>query len=63
MPDIAMCKDEDCPQKYDCYRYTAKPDFLQCYFEGKVRKDDLECDVFWANYESIKRLTAKKEAP
>lgn len=34
MPDISMCKDEDCIQKHICYRYTAIPsEYVQCYFK------------------------------
>lgn len=33
MPDIAMCKGDNCPLKRTCYRFTAKPsEYLQSYF-------------------------------
>ncbi len=38
MPDIAMCKNETCPLKNECYRFIAIPDeHWQSYtlFDGK----------------------------
>ena len=33
MPDITMCKGENCPMKENCYRYTAEPnEYHQSYF-------------------------------
>jgi len=32
MPDISMCKGEDCPLKETCYRYTAESSDYQAYF-------------------------------
>ena len=45
-PDISMCKEEKCPLKEKCYRYTAKPDEYQSYL---VDKKDIgkNCDLFW----------------
>jgi hypothetical protein len=32
MPDITMCQNNTCPQRTECYRWTAKPsEFLQSY--------------------------------
>ena len=31
MPDISMCRRDDCPKKLECYRFTAKPDSYQSY--------------------------------
>ena len=31
MPDISMCKNEECDKKDNCYRYTAMPDYMQSY--------------------------------
>ena len=54
MPDITMCKGNNCPHKEGCYRYTAKPDELaQSYFVNPPIKDG-KCDYFWGeNAESI----------
>lgn len=46
MPDIAMCKGDDCPLKEKCYRYLAKPDHYQSYFMIPPYKDG-KCDHFW----------------
>ena len=32
MPDITMCKGEDCEARVTCYRFTAKPSKYQSYF-------------------------------
>lgn len=31
MPDIAMCKNETCPMRKNCYRFCAKPGKHQSY--------------------------------
>ncbi len=33
MPDITMCKGDDCPLKNRCYRLTEKPSERQSWFE------------------------------
>ena len=40
MPDITMCKGNDCPLKENCYRYKAKPCEYQSYFMEAPYKDD-----------------------
>lgn len=54
MPDITMCKGNNCPYKEGCYRYTAKPDKLaQSYFVNPPIKDG-KCDHYWGeNAEAI----------
>ena len=47
MPDITKCRDEQCPAKDHCYRYTAKPSFYQSYFFGTPRKEDGTCTHYW----------------
>lgn len=32
MADITMCKGVGCEAKETCYRYTAKPSYMQSYF-------------------------------
>ena len=52
MPDIAMCENEKCPLKQDCFRYTATPsEHRQSYadFEPTVKDGKVSCDWFWAN--------------
>jgi len=50
MPDITMCAGGDCPKKEDCYRYKAKPSYLQTYFvEIPYDTEKQQCDAFWDN--------------
>lgn len=42
MPDISMCKNEKCPLRQDCYRFTAKPNEHQSYAEF----DEANCEYF-----------------
>ena len=50
MPDMAMCRDNECPIKERCYRYTAQPDkWNQVYGDFKYPKDAEKCDYFWSN--------------
>ena len=33
MPDISMCRGENCTKSANCYRFTAKPsEYWQAYF-------------------------------
>ena len=34
MPDMTMCKGEDCEARVTCYRFTATPSKHQSYFMG-----------------------------
>ena len=31
MPDITMCYSNNCPERQNCYRYTAKPSMYQSW--------------------------------
>jgi len=47
MPDIAMCKGDNCPLKEKCYRFIARPsEYGQTWFTEPPIKDG-ECDRFW----------------
>lgn len=47
MPDITMCKGNDCQLKQNCYRYKAEPSkYYQTYF-SKEPNDGLECKYYW----------------
>lgn len=48
MPDITMCKDNDCPKKEECHRFTAISDKMQSYFLQTPRKGK-ECVYYWPN--------------
>lgn len=52
MSDIAMCKNEDCPFRNNCYRFCATPSVNQCYglFAPRDAISGLkECYYFWEN--------------
>ena len=48
MPDISLCKNESCPLKDNCYRYTATPGEYQSYaeFEWEVIDQVAYCKYF-----------------
>lgn len=49
MPDITMCKDNDCPKKEECHRFTAISDKIgQPYFLQTPRKGK-HCVYYWPN--------------
>lgn len=58
MPDITMCKDQDCPKKDNCYRFTATPDELQIYYVNSPWFNN-QCEFFWDNqhHETIRRTS------
>lgn len=44
MPDIAMCRDENCVEREKCYRFTARPNpYWQVYFETPKRDEHGKC--------------------
>jgi len=49
MPDISMCRDVECPSRYECYRFMVKPDrFWQSYFCYLRRESGADrCPHFW----------------
>ena len=50
MADIAMCLNEDCPAKKNCYRQQAnKNPYGQYYGDFKIALNELGegCDHFW----------------
>ena len=41
MPDIAMCQNEECPRKTECYRYMATPSpYRQAYGDFDCKPGD-----------------------
>jgi len=48
MPDIAMCQNEKCSRRKDCYRHTANPSKYQSYGEFEEK----DCKYFWDNKKS-----------
>lgn len=49
MPDISMCKGDECPIKESCYRFTAKPsEYTQSWFVDVPYSKVMErCDYHW----------------
>ena len=48
MPDIAMCKGDNCPSKQTCYRFLATPsEYRQSYFYPTPTIVDKKCDEYW----------------
>ena len=39
MSDITKCRDNKCPSKNSCYRFTSKAGDFQSYFMESPRKD------------------------
>lgn len=61
MSDITKCKDEECPLKEKCFRYTSPASEYQSYFSGSPRNkndDSKICTSFWDN--SGKKKVVKK---
>jgi hypothetical protein len=64
--DITKCKDDTCPLKDLCYRFTCEADpEMQSYFMDSPRDQD-KCEMFWGiKSESIlnqlKNITNGKE--
>jgi hypothetical protein len=54
MPDITMCPGTNCPQKENCYRFTATPsEYYQSWFTKSPIKDG-KCDMYWGeNAEAV----------
>lgn len=46
MPDITMCAANECPKKYECYRYLAEPGRRQSYF-SEPKFNENGCAHFW----------------
>ena len=47
MPDITMCKNEECKLKEKCFRFTAIPSTFQSYFY--VNPNENSCEYFYNN--------------
>ena len=49
MADISKCKDNLCPSKDYCHRFTAPVGMYQ-YYQNFNREEDADnCDMFWSN--------------
>lgn len=60
MPDITMCRGDECPRKQSCYRYTAKASDYQSFFMTPPVKDG-ECDHYWEDEpKELMRISGSK---
>lgn len=46
MPDYALCRNEKCPSKDHCYRFTARPSGHQVYAVFTVPPKRDRCDYY-----------------
>lgn len=55
MPDITMCKNEECPLHMGCYRFRATP---SCYQSYSMFSPDMEgeCQYYWPTFSEQARL-------
>ena len=64
MPDITMCKGDNCPIKETCYRFAATPSkWRQSYFAETPIKEDNTCDHFmeiWDKSKERMRISGSK---
>lgn len=63
MPDISMCKGENCSLKEHCHRYKATPcEYRQAYFVSPpyvVEFGGDSCDYYWpTDYEQTTEETS-----
>lgn len=48
MSDISKCKDNKCPARLMCYRFTAPASLVwQSYCDFNREEDADNCDMFW----------------
>lgn len=46
MPDMALCRNQTCPSREHCYRFTAEPSCHQVYAQFTVRPKEDRCDYY-----------------
>ncbi len=62
MPDISMCKNNACPSRNDCYRFSAKPnEYRQAYAEFDFGGGNC-CDDFIPTAKYAEKHPSKSEA-
>ncbi len=64
MPDISMCRDQECPSRETCFRFVATPSpFLQTYGAFGRRPNEAKCDHYWpATTAEARKLSRAHEA-
>ena len=64
MPDITMCKDDECPSRKDCYRFMAEPNpRRQSYFAESPRPKTFAQIKRTEGCEMFRRITDRKVKP
>ncbi len=63
--DISKCKNNKCPLKEHCYRWTSPADpFWQSYSDFKFRileDGKVDCDYYWGNKSMRDKIKIKKD--
>ena len=59
MPDISMCKNEDCDRKNQCFRYTAIPSIYQAYCSFKSKN----CKYFIRDENNERTCNSRNNVP
>ena len=68
MIDITKCRDEECPLKESCYRFTAPyNEYGQSYFMDSPRviheeEGPVECDYYWETSVKCKHVRREGES-
>ena len=47
MLDVSKCDNRTCPSRFECYRFMAEADGLQCYRTFLLEPEEARCDFFW----------------
>ena len=47
MPDISMCRDDECPSRKSCYRFMATECAYQSYLVSPREDGADKCDSYW----------------
>lgn len=46
MPDLALCRNVECPSRWHCYRFIAQPSCHQVYARFTAEKSKDRCDYY-----------------
>ena len=60
MVDISMCRDEECPSRLFCYRFTATPEKLQSYLVSPRKAWYSKCNYFIPDKKKERGLKKEK---
>lgn len=60
MPDITMCLNDECPSRWRCHRYTARPSERQSYSKFEPPHGRKTCNEFWRGRPDAKEVAMQK---